>query len=35
MIDALSFLVEIYWPYMLGALLVGVGAGWFSFVPKK
>ena len=33
--DTLTFLVGLYWPYMLIAALIGVGAGWFSLVPKK
>jgi hypothetical protein len=34
--DALSYLFDIYWPYLLGAVVIGLGAGWFSYsAPKK
>ncbi len=34
--DTLNFLFGIYWPYMAGALVIGLGAGWFSVsAPKK
>lgn len=36
MLDQLSYLIGVYWPYMLGALAIGLGAGWFSVsVPRK
>lgn len=35
-LDGLNYLLAIYWPYMLGAFVVGLGAGWFSYtVPKR
>lgn len=33
--DTLLYLGEFYWPYALAALLVGIGAGWFSYRVKK
>ena len=33
--DGLLYLAQFYWPYALGALLIGLGAGWFSFSVKK
>lgn len=35
MLDSLTYLLEIYWPYLAGALVIGLGAGWFSFAPRK
>ncbi|GEM_PF-1045717 len=32
---SLIFLVSVYWPYMLGALLVGVVTGWLSLSKPK
>jgi hypothetical protein len=35
-LDSLVYLVETYWPYLLGALAVGLGSGWFGYtVPRK
>lgn len=34
--DSLIYLLEIYWPFLLGALAVGVGTGWFTYsAPTK
>lgn len=30
-IDSLIYLVEIYWPFLLAALLIGLGTGWFTY----
>ena len=30
MLDTLTFLLGYYWPFVLGALLVGLATGWFS-----
>lgn len=36
LLDQLSYLLGIYWPYMLGALVIGLGSGWLSVsVPGK
>ena len=34
-LDSISYLLPIYWPYLVGALVIGLGAGWFSFSPAK
>lgn len=34
-LDSLTYLLEIYWPYALGAVVVGLAAGWFSFSPRR
>jgi len=34
-IDSLTYLIEIYWPYALGTLVIGVGSGWFSYSARK
>lgn len=34
-IDSVMYLLAIYWPYMVGALVIGVAAGWFSFAQPK
>ena len=34
-LDSLVYLLGIYWPYMAGALVIGLGAGWFSYSPPK
>jgi hypothetical protein len=33
--DTLAYLAQFYWPYALGALLIGLGAGWFGYSVKK
>lgn len=32
---SLMFLLNSYWTYMAGALVVGLVAGWFSYGPQK
>jgi hypothetical protein len=34
-IDSLIYLLGIYWPYMAGALVIGLIAGWFSVARQK
>jgi hypothetical protein len=34
-LDSLLYLVEIYWPYALGVLAIGLVAGWFAPAPKR
>lgn len=34
-IDSVTYLLAIYWPYLAGALLIGVAAGWFSYARPK
>ncbi len=33
--DGLLYLAGFYWPYALGALVIGIGAGWFSHGAGK
>lgn len=33
--DSVLYLAQFYWPYALGALLIGLVAGWFGFSVKK
>jgi hypothetical protein len=33
--ETVLYLASFYWPYALGALVIGLGAGWFSFSAKK
>lgn len=34
-LDSLIYLLEVYWPYVLGALLIGLVTGWFSLTGRK
>jgi hypothetical protein len=34
-IDSVMYLLTVYWPYMAGALVIGVAAGWFSYARPK
>jgi hypothetical protein len=34
-LSSLGYLLGVYWPYLAGALVVGVGAGWFSAAGPK
>jgi hypothetical protein len=34
-LDSLIYLVTIYWPFLLGALVIGVGTGWFSHSASR
>jgi hypothetical protein len=34
MLDQLTYLMSFYWPYALAALVIGLGAGWFSVSRK-
>jgi len=33
--DSLLYVLGIYWPYMVAAAVIGIGAGWFSFATPK
>lgn len=33
--DTILYLAQFYWPYALGALVIGIGAGWLSYPAKK
>lgn len=30
-LDSLTYLFEIYWPFLLGALVIGLATGWFTY----
>lgn len=32
---SLAYLVQVYWPYLTVAGLVGIAVGWRSFNPPK
>lgn len=32
--ETITYLAQFYWPYALGALVIGIGAGWFSYSVK-
>lgn len=34
-IDSVTYLLEVYWPFALGALGVGVVTGWLSVPMRK
>lgn len=34
-IDSIIYLVEMYWPYLLCGLLIGLLTGWFSIGVRK
>lgn len=31
----MTLLLETYWPLLLGALLIGVAAGYFAYYPRR
>jgi hypothetical protein len=33
--ETLAYLAQFYWPYALGALLIGLAAGWFGHSVRK
>lgn len=33
-IDAVTYLVEVYWPFLLGAAGIGLVTGWWSVRRK-
>lgn len=34
-LDSLTYLVEVYWPFLAGALVAGLITGWFSISKSK
>lgn len=34
-LDSLTYLLEVYWPFLVGASLVGLATGWFSVSRPK
>jgi|GEM_PF-4873416 len=35
MLDQLTYLLGFYWPYMVGALFIGLVSGWFSASARR
>ena len=33
--DSLTYLLSVYWPFVLGALAIGLGTGWLSLPTRK
>lgn len=34
-LDSLTYLVEIYWPFLVGAAVIGLVTGWLSVPARK
>jgi hypothetical protein len=34
-LDSLTYLLEFYWPFVLGAALIGLVTGWLSVTRKS
>lgn len=34
-LDSLTYLLEVYWPFVLGAGLIGLVSGWLSVRVRK
>ncbi|MEQ1770732.1 MAG: hypothetical protein ABL879_12925 [Devosia sp.] len=34
-LDSLVYLLEIYWPFLTGALVIGAAAGWYGGTRRK
>lgn len=34
-LDSLTYLLELYWPFLLAAFAIGLGTGWFSLTQNK
>lgn len=30
-LDSLIYLIEVYWPFLLAALIIGLATGWFTY----
>ena len=30
-LDSLIYLIEVYWPFLLVALVIGLATGWFTY----
>jgi hypothetical protein len=35
LLDSLTYLLGFYWPYLVGALLIGLVSGWFSISARS
>ncbi len=33
-LESMAYLLEVYWPFVAAAVLIGMGTGWFSVRPK-
>jgi hypothetical protein len=34
-LDSLIYLVELYWPFLTGALVIGLLTGWFTYQSPR
>lgn len=34
-LDSLIYLLDIYWPFVLGAAVIGLATGWLSVPARK
>ena len=35
-LDSLIYLLQVYWPFLLGALVAGIATGWLAYpAPAK
>jgi hypothetical protein len=34
-LDSLIFLIELYWPFLLGAMAIGAATGWLTYRPQR
>jgi hypothetical protein len=34
-LDSLTYLLEIYWPFLAGVLAIGIVAGWIGGTRRK
>lgn len=34
-LDSLTYLVEIYWPFLVGAAVIGLVTGWLTVPARK
>jgi hypothetical protein len=34
-LDSLTYLLELYWPFLLAAAWVGILTGWFSYKTPR
>jgi hypothetical protein len=30
-LDSLTFLLELYWPFLVGAMAIGIATGWLTY----
>lgn len=34
-LESILFLIETYWPFLLGALAIGLVTGWFTYRAER